>query len=108
MIRYLYIMVIFSLLGSCSPQRKLQKAYHGQPVSILKKEYGIPATIIERKNDTIFMYEKVDSLRSTEISQGRLSLDPIITPAVIKTERIYFTVKKGVVTEVSSEDEYER
>ncbi|HZH74330.1 MAG TPA: hypothetical protein VFD91_17695 [Mariniphaga sp.] len=108
MIRFLYILLIISFMVSCSTTRKLQKSYNGKPVSILKKDYGIPSTIIERKRDTIYIYEKADSLRSTEISQGRLTLDPIITPAVVKTERFYFTVEKGIITEVRSEDEYKR
>src|SRR5690606_37427950 len=97
MIRFLYILLIISFMVSCSSNRKLQKSYSGKPVSILKKEYALPSTIIERKSDTIFIYEKIDSLRSTEISQGRLTLDPIVTPAVVKTERFYFTVEKGII-----------
>ena len=82
--------------------------FRSQPVEVVQSAYGSPASIIERENDTLYIFEESEQLRSTEISQGRLSLDPIVTPAVVKTNRYYFTVKNGIITEVSTEEEYER
>ncbi|MCD6353990.1 MAG: hypothetical protein J7L95_00420 [Prolixibacteraceae bacterium] len=45
---------------------------------------------------------------STEISQGKLTLDPIISPRANKTERYYFTVKDSIITHVKFEEEYEQ
>ncbi len=54
------------------------------------------------------VYEIVKDLNSTEIQQGKLTLDPMISPMVQKTERYYFTVKDSVITNVKIEEEYKR
>ena len=108
MVRYFFISLIIIFLVSCSTQKKLNKSYTGKPISALTKEYGNLSAIIERKNDSVYIYERSEKLRSTEISQGRLTLDPIITPEVVKTERFFFTVKNGIITGVTTEDEYNR
>jgi hypothetical protein len=64
--------------------------------------------VIESAGDSVYIYEKTEELRSMEISQGRLALDPIVTPRVNKTERFYFTVKKGIIIKTRFEEEYER
>ena len=108
MTRYIFILLILSFMYSCGNQRKLQRSYQGKPIRILQTDYGNPASIIPRQSDSIYVYEKNVTLASTEISQGRLTLDPIITPGVIKTERFYFTVQKGIITGVSTDEEYKR
>ena len=80
----------------------------GKPVSYLGEEFGTPKSVIEKDGGKIFVYEKKEELRSTEINQGKLALDPIIAPKVLKTEIYHFTVKDGIVTKVSLEEEYER
>ena len=75
---------------------------------ILHNEFSINKTILERENEKIYVFEKVKKLRSTEINQAKLTLDPMITPSVTKTERFYFTVQKGVIVKAKKEEEYER
>ena len=53
-------------------------------------------------------FKKTEELESTKIDQGRISLDPMVTPSVIKTERYYFTVSDGKVINARIEEEYER
>jgi len=56
----------------------------------------------------VLVYEIVKELRSTEIMQAKLTLDPIYSPKVDKTERYYFTVKQGIITKTKLEEVYER
>ena len=96
------------LIISCSGQKKFTKTYYGKSVTELTEEFGSPKTILERENEKIYVFEKVEKLRSTEINQAKLTLDPMITPSVTKTERFYFTVQKGVIVKAKKEEEYER
>jgi hypothetical protein len=100
--------ILVALMVSCSAQRGLQKAYVGKPVSILSEKMGNPKTILERENDKVYVYEIVKELASTEIQQAKLTLDPMITPMVEKTERYYFTVKDGKIVKVKFEEVYDR
>jgi hypothetical protein len=93
---------------SCSPQRNLQKAYVGKPISVLSGKFGNPKTVFEQENEKIYVYEIVKELKSTTINQGKLSLDPIVSPVVVKTERYYFTVRNDKIIEAKMEDEYQR
>jgi hypothetical protein len=93
---------------SCGPQRNLQKVYIGKPVSILSEKLGNPKTILERETEKVYVYEIVKELKSAEINQGKLTLDPMISPMVEKTERYYFTVKDGKIVNLKLEEEYER
>jgi hypothetical protein len=80
----------------------------GKPESILTEKLGNPKTILERENEKVYVYEIVKELKSAEINQGKLALDPMISPMVEKTERYYFTVKGGKIVKVKLEEEYER
>lgn len=102
----LILLVVFVV--SCSPQRSLQKAYIGKPVSVLSEKLGYPKTILDRENEKVYVYENIKELKSTEISQAKLTLDPMISPSVEKTERYYFTVKDGTIVKVKLEEVYER
>lgn len=108
MVKTLNILLIFIGLISCGTQQQLKKSYTGKPVSSLKPRFGQPVTIIETAGDSVYIFENTEELRSTEISQGRLTLDPIVTPKVNKTERFYFTVKNGLIVKTKFEEEYER
>lgn len=108
MTRSILILFVMVLAISCGTQQRINRSYKGIPVAILQEDLGIPSKIFVNQNDSVFVYEKTEELRSTEISQGKLTLDPIFTPSVIKTSRIYFTIKNGIVTNVRSEEEYER
>jgi len=106
--KIIFILLIPIFMISCGNQRHLIKSYSGKPISALTKEYGNPTTIIEKENDSIYIYEKEEDLQATEISQGKLTLDPIYTPPVTKINRFYFTIRNGVITDARSEEEYER
>lgn len=93
---------------SCSTQKQLQRDFVGEPVAELNKSFGVPKTIIDNAEGKIYVFEKEEKLRSTEIDQGKLTLDPIVTPKVVKTERFYFTIENGIVKDARVEEEYER
>lgn len=108
MYKAVLVSLIFFVLLSCGTQRQLQKAFTGKPVSALEEEFGVPETVIDKEQEKIYVFEKEKKLERTEIDQGRLTLDPILTPKVLKTERYIFTVKNGTVTKARYEEEYER
>ncbi|MFA5534860.1 MAG: hypothetical protein WDA19_10225 [Mariniphaga sp.] len=102
------MLLLVLLFVSCGTQKQLQRSYTGKPVSALAGRFGNPVTVIELPGDSVYIYEETEELRSTEISQGRLALDPIVTPHVIKTRRFYFTVKNGIIIKTRIEEEYKR
>jgi len=108
----MYKIFIFKLLFvftvACGTQRQLHKSFNGKPVSVAEQQFGKPVTVIESQEDSVYVFERKEELNSTEISQGKLTLDPIVTPGVHKTERFYFTVQKGRIIESRFEEEYER
>jgi hypothetical protein len=106
--QFLFVLIVFVFTVSCGTQRRLAKTYHGKPVTMLNENYGNPVSVIENQNDSILIYELREELQSTEISQGKLTLDPIYSPTATKVKRLYFTVSNGVITGVRSEEEYER
>jgi len=105
--RILTIFILF-LLIACSAQRKLSHHFIGKNISELKTELGEPKTVFDRAEGKVYVFEKTEELRSTEVSQGKLTLDPMVTPKVVKTERYLVTVKDEVVTNIEIENEYER
>ncbi len=107
--RQLIILVLIAfIIASCGVQKQLQKAYVGKPVSVLKEKFGYPKTILERNNGDVYVFEEVKNLKSTEINQGKLTLDPMVSPMVQKTMRYYFTVKDSIIVKAKMEEEYER
>lgn len=104
---YLILLILFVFV-SCGTQRKLQKTYIGKPQIVLLTKFGYPKSIFEQKDGTVMIYEIVKDLNSTEIQQGKLTLDPMVSPMVQKTERYYFTVKDSIIVNVKMEEEYER
>lgn len=105
--RYLILLLCITAVA-CSQQKKLHKKYVGKPETVLIQKFGNPKTIFDRQTGKIYVFEKDTVLRSTEISQAKLTLDPIISPSVKKTQRMYFTVKEGKITDVKLEEEYIR
>ncbi|MFW5823195.1 MAG: hypothetical protein ACOCU7_07370 [Tangfeifania sp.] len=108
MFKTIVIFLIFLGLVSCGTQRQLKKSFTGKPATVLEPQFGKPKTITETAGDSVYIFEQTEELRSTEIGQGRLALDPIVTPKVKKTERFYFTVKNGRIINSRFEEEYER
>jgi len=103
-----FFIILLIVAVSCSSQRALQKAYIGKPQSILAEKFGKPKTIFDRGDEKVYVYETITELKSTEISQAKLTLDPMISPMVEKTERYYFTVKDEKIVKVKLEEEYNR
>ncbi len=104
----LLIVVFFFSMVACSSQRVLQRTYVGQPQKTLENKFGYPKAILDQGDEKVYVYEIIKDLKSTEIGQGKLTLDPIISPMTQKTERYYFSVKDGKITHVKLEEEYER
>lgn len=107
MYRFIFF-VLLLIASSCSSQRNLQRTYVGKPQTELESMFGYPKTILDQGAEKVYVYEIIKNLKSTEIGQGKLTLDPIISPMVQKTERYYFTVKDGKIIDVKLEEEYER
>lgn len=105
--RVLFILLLIGFT-SCSSQRQLQKIYLGKPLSEVQEKFGKPKAVLDHGEENVYVFERSEELRSTEIKQGKLTLDPVITPNVRKTERFYFTMKEGKVIKVKLEEEYER
>ena len=106
--RILIIISFVFTLFSCGNQQQLQRQFKGESLASLKETFGEPKTILQQENGTVYIFEKLIKLESTEISQGRLTLDEIVTPKVNKTERYYFTIKDSIVVDTKYEEEYER
>ena len=104
----IFLIIFLIVTVSCSSQRKLQKAYIGKPQSVLSEKFGKPKTVLEQGDEKVYVYEIVTELKSTEISQAKLTLDPMVSPSVEKTERYYFTVKDEKIVKVKLEEEYQR
>jgi len=102
----LLFVVIF--ITACGAQRKISRQYNNKSVADIKETFGEPKTVIESANGHIFIYEIEKELESTVVSQGKLTLDPIITPKATKITRYYFTVKNDTVISSKFEEEYKR
>ena len=96
------------LLSSCSTARLVRKTFTGQQISFVKKKLGQPIYNSEISGDSLYVFQRSEQLNSTEIGQGKMTLDPIVSPKVIKKERFYFTVRDGIVVKTDYEEEYER
>ncbi len=107
MSRLIFILIVFTAI-SCTPARQVHKLYTGKPLSDVQEKFGEPITILEKEGKQIYVYEVLAELKSTEISQGKLTLDPIVTPPVKKTKRYFFTIKDNIVVKTRLEEEYER
>ncbi|KJF45394.1 hypothetical protein [Draconibacterium sediminis] len=106
--RVLLFIVAVIIMVSCSSQRNLQKTYIGKPLSSLESELGKPQTVFNKESGDIYIFEKVEMLESTEISQHKLTLDPMVTPKVKKTSRYTVTVVDEVITKIELEEQYDR
>ena len=102
------VALLLLVLVSCGAQRNLSKAYIGKSQSFVEEQFGKPKTILDKGDEKVYVYEKFEQLRSTEIKQGKLTLDPMVTPGVKKTKRYFFTLSEGKVMDVKLEEEYER
>jgi len=102
------LVILVFILFSCGTQKKLQKSYVGKSSLVLSEVYGNPKTILDNGDEKVYIFEKVTQLKSTEISQGKLTLDPMVSPMVQKTELFYFTVKDGKIIKAKVEEDYER
>jgi len=106
--KLIFFIVLLVVTASCGVQHSLQKAYVGKPAQVLQAKFGYPTAILPRENDSMLVYEIVKELKSTEIMQAKLTLDPIYSPKVDKTERYYFTIKQGIISNAKLEEIYEK
>jgi len=102
----LFLTILLGFMG-CGPMRKLNK-YRGQEIKSVIDDLGEPASVIPLSEGKIYIWEKSTTLKSTEIAKGQMTLDPMISPAVIKTEKTVFTTMDGKVVAVKKETEYTR
>jgi len=102
------ILIFLFLTLACGTQKKLQRSYIGKTIAQVEQDFGKAKTVIERAEGKVYIFEQTEELNSTEISQAKLTLDPMVTPHVTKTERYYVTVKNGKVIKIEQENEYER
>lgn len=105
--RLIFIFIVFIVI-SCTSARQVHKLYLGKPLPEIEAKLGAPVTIIEKNDSKIYVFEELKELKSTEISQGKLTLDPIVTPPVKKTRRYFLTVKDNIVVKTRLEEEYNR
>ncbi len=104
-----FVLVLLALfIFACSPQKSFRKTYLGKPISEAEAELGKAKTVFEKGDGKEYIFEKVEHLKSTEISQHKLTLDPMITPQATKTSRYTLTVIDGRITKVKVEETYER
>jgi hypothetical protein len=106
--RIVIFILLFFIVFACGTKKQLQRQFKAQPLSVLKETFGEPKTILEQENGNVYVFERLKKLESTEISQGKLTLDAIISPKVNKIERYYFTVRDSIIVETRYEEEYER
>ncbi len=104
----IFIVIFLFLMLACGTQKKLQRSYVGKPITQFEQDFGKAVTVIERTEGEVYIFEQTEELSSTEISQAKLTLDPMVTPNVTKTERYYVTVKDGKIVKIEQENEYER
>jgi len=74
----------------------------------MEKQFGKAKTVFEKSKEKEYIFEKVEFLKSTEIGQHKMTLDPMITPQVTKTSKYHVTVVDGIITKVDMEEEYKR
>ena len=106
--KYLTTAILLTILLSCSIQRKLEKRYVGKTAGTLTERFENPVKVTESNDGTLYEFRNIKDLKSTEVSQGRLTLDPMISPKVKKTEIYIFTVKNCLITKVDYREEYKR
>lgn len=105
--KYIVLFLFIVAIAGCGVQGRINKL-EGHSVSFLLEELGQPNTIVPRTSDSLYIYEIKKDLRSTEINKAALTLDPMITPKVEKTDKYMFTIKNGIVLDSKHEIEYER
>ncbi len=74
----------------------------------METEFGPATTVFKKESGDIYIFEKIEMLKSTEISQHKLTLDPMVTPQVKKTSHYTVTVIDDVITKVELEERYDR
>lgn len=104
----LFIVLLAVFAFACGPEKSLQKKYVGENVSAMEMEFGKPTAVFNNGNSYTYMFEKVTDLKSTEISQHKITLDPMVSPEVIKTQNCTVTVVDGIIKKIVLDEEYER
>ncbi|HQN94275.1 MAG TPA: hypothetical protein PLQ09_09145 [Prolixibacteraceae bacterium] len=97
-------------LAGCSTSARLSKKYTGKGIEVLYREMGNPVnTVVLENGNRIFEYEKETFVRQTEISTGRGTLDPRISPSYSKVEIYLFEIdKEGVIVRTAYKKQIEK
>ena len=103
-----YIAILFIILFSACAGLSSLKKFKGSGIETFKREFGEPTRIVPLPGREMYIYEVKTELGSTEINKGQGTLDPMITPAAVKTERTIFIVIDGIVKDIQKEVEYTR
>ena len=96
-----------AFLLACTPQAKIKKL-EGHSLTFMLNELGKPTRIKIVNTDSVYIYEIKKDLRSTEISKATITLDPMVSPEVLKNELYLFTIKNGMVVNTDHHIEYDR
>jgi hypothetical protein len=101
MVKKLVLFFVAAFFVSCSVTTNLSQKYVGRGVEVLYKEKGTPSTVAKLDNgNKLFTYVKETIVRETEISTGRGTLDPRISPSFIKIETYCFEVNaNGIIVQ---------
>jgi hypothetical protein len=99
MIKKLAIVLLMFLMISCSVTSSLSRKYEGKGLEALYKDMGYPKSVSELSNgNKLYKFEKTTYVKETEISTGRGTLDPRISPSYSKVEIFLFEInKEGVI-----------
>ena len=109
--RQILIVLIFSgILFSCSVQQKMIRQFEGCDKTELDQHFGQRGSIVRLSDDKQYVsYSKSKFLRSTPISKGVTTLDPMVSPSVEKQEKyIFYLDKNGKVTDCKVETKYQK
>lgn len=108
-IRLLLQIGLFASLLSCSVQSGLNRQFIGKDKTELDNHFGQRGTIVHLGTLQYVEYTKTEQLKSMEISKGVTTLDPMISPAVEKTQKyIFYLDPAGKVTSCKYESEYKK
>lgn len=104
----IFLVIILFVAVACSGPKRIQKSLIGKNISEVPPEWGKAKTVFEKNNEKVYVFEKIKYLKGTEIGQHKVTLDPIVSPKVKKTERYLVSVKDGKIAGVEVENDYQR
>lgn len=107
----LIILFILLITVSCGIQSQLKRSYQGRNIEYLTESFKtLPSVKTPLKNGLYRLtFTKKARLTSTPINQGTGSLDPLSSPAALKTEYYIFIINRDdIVISTEYEKEYKK